>query len=143
MERKQLIRDIAENLRRLKTKRSFSGYRFAGALETLLALEGFFHQGEEFQYKTGGKKYIPFIADFRWTESYPDFIMRRTEDYLAELVNAEKNNDLIKQAWANGWVLTGNKSEECYWWNSAKNEKKWIDWGRPLADQMPFEIKKT
>jgi hypothetical protein len=88
MERKQQIRNIRENLKRLVKEhpchRSFEAYRYAGGIETLLVEEGFLKPQELFEYQTGGKKYFPLIGDFRWTESYPHFMLRKVEEYLSK-----------------------------------------------------------
>lgn len=92
MKTNQLISDIAEKLKRIvkghPCHRSFEAYRCAGGIETLLIEEGFLNPKETFEYQTGGKKYIPLIGDFRWTESYPHFMLKKAEEYFSQFLPA-------------------------------------------------------
>jgi len=147
MERKELIKNIVESLKRMVNgrlcHRSRQAYRAAGGLETLLIELGVLNPNDKFDYQTGGKKYFPLIGDFRWTEAYPHFMLRKAQEYLEQFIPAEQEALLIKLAFRNGWVLTGHKGEECYWRNPTTNTDKQILGDRPLIEQMPFEIKIT
>ena len=148
MKTNQLISDITEKLKRELNNhgrnpmcyRSFEAYRCAGGIETLLIEEGFLNPADTFQYLEGGKKYFPIIGDFRWTEAYPHFILRKSEEYLSQFLPAQEEALLIQLAYRNGWVLTGHKGEECYWRHPATNTDKLIDWDKPLKEQLPFEV---
>lgn len=61
---------------------SLRANRAAGAIEFFLLTKGFFKLGEKIEYMTGGKKYFPFLGDFRWIESYPHFMLRKAKEYL-------------------------------------------------------------
>ena len=58
------------------------GIRYAGALEILLIKNNFLEAKAPFDYLKGGLKYVPYILDFRWTESYARFILRIADDYI-------------------------------------------------------------
>ena len=118
--------------------RSFEAYRCAGGIETLLIEEGFLNPADTFQYLEGGKKYFPIIGDFRWTEAYPHFILRKATEYLSQFLPAQEEALLIQLAYRNGWVLDGHN--QCFWHNPATNAKKQIDWDKPLKEQLPFEV---
>ena len=143
MENKELIKRVTHRLKALvgnnKFHRSYNASRFAGAIEALLIQEGVLGPDEQFKYETGGKKYFPLIGDFRWTESHPHHILKLAEAYLQQFVPAQLEAEAIRCAYRKGWVLTGHKSEECYWWNHARNERRPIDWDKPLIEQIPYE----
>lgn len=74
---------ITNNLKNLVIMNSLTAWRYAGALESYLLVKGGLKIGEPFKFKSGGKKYLMFF-DMRWIETYPQFILRKAEEYLSK-----------------------------------------------------------
>ena len=68
---------------KIEGKSQLKRYRFAGSLEAFLIEEGFITSSDTQNRKSGGKCYIPYIADFRWIETYPNCMLRKGEEFLA------------------------------------------------------------
>lgn len=63
---------------------SKTGWRHAGMLEAMFFVVGYLEIGKEINYLSGGKIYILYILDTRWTETYPEYILRMGMEFFKD-----------------------------------------------------------
>jgi len=77
---KEIFLHIVKNLE--ASIGTYVSWRYAGSLEMMLIQDKVINPNIRFNFKKGGKKYFPYILDFRWEETYPKYILRISKEYI-------------------------------------------------------------